>query len=147
MTIEEYNNRINSIKELFATEGEDEGHQAIIKLVADLTKEKEYQKIVQMFQSDLAEYQKYLWIFEVAYAFYEKNQINKSEQIYEYVLSHDPNNWSVLNNLYLIKKSKGLFDNALKLIQKAHKINPDDTIISKNYRDFVLVMEERAKKR
>ncbi len=99
------------------------------ELVRKLYEEKKYSKIAELVRKwdiDINDCS----TFELAFSLSEQGMYNESQQIYEFLYSKEPNNTSVLNNLYLIYKRKWEFSKGFTLIEKAYTLTKgnDDTI-------------------
>lgn len=143
MTKKEYLNRKKEIKQLFESEEPQEAFSLVYELLGELHSEKEFDKIVDLFNSKFIEPKTNLYLFEVAYALVEQGFEAKAEPVYEHIVKKQPNNSSALNNLSNIKKNKGHIDKAFDLIQRAYEIEPDDEIISNNYNSLSSSIREK----
>lgn len=114
-----------------------------ISLIKDLWKEKDYSHIVQIYDLPILQPKEQLYSFEIAYSLAEMERQLDAERIYEKLLSEEPNNSSVLNNLYVIKNQKGQLEEAWNLIQHAKEISPNDEIVDRNYNNMKTLFEER----
>ncbi len=144
MKVKEFKDRKRDIKNHFLNNETDEGFSAAEVLIEKLFPDREYHKIIEVFDCDFIPYKQPLWIFEVAYAFVEMRQPDQAEPIYEYIVSEEPENTSALNNLSNIKKSKGQFEQAFDLIQRAYDLDQNDEIISRNYKNLLSTVQEKA---
>ena len=136
MTNKEFQNRKKEIRILIEQSAQEEAMELAHELVNELHAQKEYEKIVELYRSKLIESKSYLYSFEVAYALVDQNRENEAEPIYEYIVAVNPKNSAALNNLSNIKKRKGKIEEAFDLIQRAYEIEPDDDIISDNYKSL-----------
>lgn len=143
MKDKEFKERKKEIKTLFANGQTDDGFNTAVKLIEALFLDKEYHKIIEVFDSDFIRPKQPLYIFEVAYAFVELKHSDRAEPIYEFIVLKEPKNTSALTNLSNIKKSKGLLDQAFDLIQRAYDLAPDDQIIAGNYKNLLSIVQER----
>jgi len=105
--------------------------------------QKYYSDIVEIYNYSFIKDKIDLYIFEVAYSLAQNNKVREAEIIYQHLLFKEPKNSSVLNNLYVIKKNNGDLETAYDLISKAYKINKNDEIISRNYKDMSEIIEEQ----
>jgi tetratricopeptide (TPR) repeat protein len=71
--------------------------------------------------------------FEIAYALKEQGFVDESKKTYEELVDQEPDNSSALNNLSIILQEKKDITRSFELIQRAHDLNPDDEIISRNF--------------
>jgi tetratricopeptide (TPR) repeat protein len=143
MKDKEFKDRKKEVKALFTKGQTDDGFNAAVKLIEDLFSNKEYHKIVEVFDSNFIQTKRPLYVFEVAYAFVELRQPDRAEPIYELIVSENPKNTAALNNLSNIKKSRGLLDQAFDLIQRAYNLAPDDEIIAGNYKNLLAIVQEK----
>ena len=145
MKNKEIKEKMKVLKKLYNEEKFDDAHSQSESFVLDLFKEKKY--------SDIVEADKKLEsvpiIFEVAYAYNEIGDLNKAEEIYEYILSSpgEENNAAILNNLSNIKKENKDINKAYELIRKAFKIDCKDEIIKRNYENISRIIQEKDEKK
>jgi Tfp pilus assembly protein PilF len=142
MTLKDFNNRKKAIKAHVDAGYLEEAIESCIELVEELFKEKEYSKIVEVYQSNLIS-KEHLFVFEVAYSLVDKGYKNDAEEVYESLLKDDPQNSSILNNLSNLKKEKGQIEKAFDLIQRANAIAPKDEIVSRNYNNLLSIVQEK----
>lgn len=143
MTQKEFNNRKKVIQNLIEQAEHEEAMELAHELVNELHSQKEYAKVVELYRSKFIEPKSYLYSFEVAFALVEQNRESEAEPIYEYIVTVDPENSSALNNLSNIKKGKGQTEEAFDLIQRANEIEPNDEIISRNYKNLSALIREK----
>lgn len=143
MILKEFNKRKKAIKAQIGAGDLEEATESCIELIEELFQEKEYSKVVDVFQSSLITPQDNIFVFEVAYSLVEKGHKNDAEKIYEYLLKTDPENSSVLNNLSNLKQEKGHIEKAFDLIQRAYEIAPEDEIISRNHNNLLSIVQEK----
>jgi hypothetical protein len=143
MILKEFNKRKKEIKAQVAAGDSEEATESCIELIEELFQEKEYTKVVDVFQSNLITPKEHIFVFEVAYSLVEKGYKNDAEKIYEYLLKTDLEDSSVLNNLSNLKKEKGLIEQAFDLIQRAYEIAPKDEIISRNHNNLLSIVQEK----
>lgn len=142
MDYKEFQKRKKEIERSYKDDELDHDAELCNLLIAELWKEKDYAHIVEVFDISPS-LQEDMQIFEVAYALAEKGHASESEKVYEELLNNDPDNSSVLNNLHIIKKNKEQFEEAWRLIQRAKEISPKDEIISRNFNNMKIQLEER----
>lgn len=142
MDYKEFQKRKKEIERSYKDDELDHAAELCNLLIAELWKEKDYAHIVEVFDISPS-LKEDMQIFEVAYALAEKGRASESEKVYEELLNNDPDNSSVLNNLHIIKKNKEQFEDAWRLIQQAKEISPKDEIISRNFNNMKIHLEER----
>jgi len=142
MIAKDFKKRKKEISALVEGDYSEEGIDLCIELVKELFQEKEYSKIVDVYQSNLLP-NEHLVLFELAYSLVATGYKNEAEKFYEALLKKDPKNSSALNNLSNLKKEKGHIENAFDLIQMAYSIAPKDQIISSNYNNLLSIVQER----
>lgn len=143
MTNKEFQNRKKEIRTLIDQSEQEEAMELAHELVNELHSQKEYDKVVELYRSKFIEPKSYLYSFEVAYALANQNRESEAEPIYEYIVTVEPKNSAVLNNLSNIKKGKGQIGEAFDLIQRAYEVEPDDEIISNNYNNLSSLIREK----
>lgn len=143
MNKSEFQKRKKSIQTLFEAGDVDSAENEALELVDDLHNEKKYSSIVELYHSKFVQPKVLLWVFEVAYALVEQRERSEAEKIYEHIIGEEPRNSAVLNNLSNIKKEKGEIEEAFDLIQRAHDIEPEDEIISRNYEALLSIVREK----
>ena len=139
----EFQNRKKVIRALFKEGDIDAAEAKALELVYELHNEKKYSLIAVLYHSPFVQPKELLWVFEVAYALVEQRDESDAERIYEHIVEEEPENAAALNNLSNIKKGKGEIDEAFNLIQRAHDIEPEDEIISRNYETLVSIVREK----
>ncbi len=141
MNKKELKEKIKYLKSLEEQEEWDKATEEAGVLVKKLFTEKKFNEIVELDKS----LECVPITFELAYAYVEIGNLNKGEEIYEFLLSipGEENNPAILNNLSNIKKSKGEIDEAFRLIKKAYDIDSNDEIIKRNYESLVKIIQER----
>lgn len=139
----EFQNRKKVIRALFKEGDIDAAEAKALELVYELHNEKKYSLIAVLYHSPFVQPKELLWVFEVAYALVEQRDASDAERIYEHIVEEEPENAAALNNLSNIKKGKGEIDEAFNLIQRAHDIEPEDEIISRNYETLVSIVREK----
>ena len=143
MNKSEFQKRKKAIRALFKEGGIDAAEAEALDLVDDLHTAKKYSLIAELYHSPFVQPKELLWVFEVAYALVEQRDQSEAEKIYEYIIEQEPKNSAALNNLSNIKKEKGEIDEAFNLIQRAHDIEPEDEIISRNYEALLSIVREK----
>lgn len=144
MTRKQIKEIVSKVKQL-EKEGQFEEANSLVKsLIQDLFRDKDYQEIVSVLNSDLCKEKELFYNFEVAYALNEVGNVDQAEVVYETILVWDENNPAVLNNLSNIKKAKGKIKEAFDLIQKAKNLEPNDDIINRNYENLLNIINEQA---
>jgi len=143
MNKSEFQKRKKTIRALFK-EGEiGAAETEALDLVYELHTAKKYSLIAELYHSPFVQPKELLWVFEVAYALVEQRDQSDAEKIYEHIVEEEPKNSAALNNLSNIKKGKGEIDEAFDLIQRAHDIEPEDEIISRNYEALLSIVREK----
>lgn len=132
MNKKEYKEIVDRFSFLLAQGEADAASFEVNELIQKLFRNKEY-RIISDLYSVFALKIDDLESFEVAFSLTECGLNSKSETIYESLLSYEPNNPAILNNLSNLKKQKGDISTAFKLIAKAFEISPDDTVIKNNF--------------
>ncbi len=100
-------------------------------------------KLFDLFCSKFIQPKSDLYIFEVAYALVNQKREGDAEPIYDYIVSIESENTSALNNLSNIKKNKGNIEEAFDLIKRAYDIEPNDEIISRNFKNLSSLFREK----
>lgn len=80
-----------------------------------------------------------------AYCYVQLNKIDKGMRYYEKVLKHEPDHYDSLCNLAAIYQNQGRSAEALKLLERAHSIYPNDPILLNNLA-YTMVHLGRARK-
>lgn len=133
MLKKEYNEEVKNIRSLISQNQFDDAHYLFRALTEFLFKEKKYEWIVDLYKPRNYEDWSEIITFELAYCLHDKKSYDESERIYRELLSRNPNNTSILNNLHNILYQKHKIDEAWQLIQKAYELDPHDEIVSRNY--------------
>lgn len=81
--------------------------------------------------------------FECAYA-YDENNSERAQSIYQKLINKEPNNVAALNNLGVIYKRKGSFEDAYNLFKKAHDISPKKELYINNLHQVEEKISEQA---
>lgn len=76
-------------------------------------------------------------LFEIAYSLGEVDAIDEAEQTYQQYVKTRGESSAVLNNLAIIAEKKGDLEKAGKLLEKAKKLDPDDSVVLRNFRRIV----------
>lgn len=112
-------------------------------LIKKLFKSKQFDQIAELFKK---------WVvttdwctsFEAAYALENQWMDEESEIIYDFLLYHEKNNTSILNNLSNLKKKKWEIKEAFDMIEKAYKLTSwEDEIIKNNYESLLKIINEK----
>jgi tetratricopeptide (TPR) repeat protein len=143
MTKKEFDERKSEIKGLHHAGDIELAIEEVDELISELHEAKNYAFVTELYRTDFLSLRSNMNSFEVAYALNNQGFNNDAERIYEIILSDEPKNSSVLNNLSNIKKEKGNIDAAFDLIQRAYKIDQKDEIISRNYESLLAKINER----
>lgn len=143
MTNKDFKDRQAKIKELIVQNQLEAAYQYAFQVMTELFQEKDYSKIVNLYTSNLLQKKEVFYIFEVAYSLCEENYTDEAEKIYEFLLAAQPQNSAILNNLSNIKSNKNKIDEAFDLIQKAHELEQEDEIITRNYQNLLGKIHER----
>ena len=138
----EFEDNKKFIKRLIA-EGDQYAFGVATSIIEGLFKEKEYQKICEIYEAPFLVPKEQFWSFEVAYSLANNNEQNQAEKIYRFLLSKNPDTPAVLNNLGVILQRKDLIEEAYELFQKAHKLVPDDELYSNNCKSLAPIIEEK----
>lgn len=142
MTDKDLSEHRKQVKELCDAGNIKGAHSHAKKLIAALWKEKDFKHIAEVYHWTFLNKANFR-TFETAYSLADSNYVDEAENIYGELLTSNPRESSVLNNLHIIKKQKGKIDEAWNLISKAYEFNPNDEIIKRNYTNLSEVMEER----
>ena len=103
MKDKEFKERKKEVNIFFKSSQNDDGFHAARKLIRDLFQDKEYGKIIEVFDASFIPSNKLpLFIFEVAYSLGDLGYSDRAKEVYEFIIGQDPDNSSVLNNLYVI---------------------------------------------
>lgn len=145
MTQKEINETTKEIIALIKENSETDASVIFDELCNNLHNEKKYEDIIKSYNkvSKIISDKTLLYNFELAFSCVELKDENSAEKIYEYILTNDPNNSAVLNNLSNIKKKKRRFKKAFDLISKAFQIEPNDEIITNNYDTLNQILSEQ----
>jgi tetratricopeptide (TPR) repeat protein len=143
MDLKIFNARRKEIENVWREGREQDALELVRLVIDDLWEEKDYTHIVEVYDIANLEPRENLYSFELAYALVEKQRPHDAERIYETILTNEPKNSSVLNNLHIIKKNKDQLEDAWKLIQRAKQISPKDEIIDRNFSSMKVLVEER----
>ncbi len=143
MTGKEFKEVKTKIQELRSCSNFEQAQPLTIVLIKKLFEDYKFGKIVELFYSDLCTPKECFYIFEVAYALSETNYLKESETIYEYLLTYDAANTTILNNLSHIKQSKNQVREAFELIRRAYELLPHDEVIANNYYQLLAIIQER----
>ena len=143
MNKSEFQKRKKAIRALFKEGDIDVAKAEALDLVYKLHTEKKYSLIAELYHSAFVQPKELLRVFEVAYALDEQRDQTEAEKIYGHIVGEEPENSAALNNLSNIKKGKGEIDEAFDLIQRAHDIEPEDEIISRNYEALLSIVREK----
>lgn len=101
--------------------------------ISVLFKAKNYKTIAEIFLGNIESIQSWGNSFEIAYSLSEVSEFDRARAMYEKLLDKDPQNRSILNNLYVLESKRNNWKQAWKYIQRAYELSPDDEIVSKNY--------------
>ena len=143
MTGKEFKEEQAKIRELRLYSNFKQARDLTLLLIKSLFQEHKFSKIVELFYSDICTPPEMFYLFEVAYALNELDYIDESETVYEYLLLHESNNLTVLNNLSHIKRSKNQLQEAFELIQRAYELGPQDETIASNYHQLLTILQEK----
>lgn len=144
MTRKEFKQFVNKVDDILY-EDYNQALEELFEIIDRFFKNQEYKAIADLY-SIFSLKLNGLESFEIAYSLVEAGQKSKGEKIYEALLKYEPNSSTLLNNLSNLKKLKGEFSVAYKLIEKAYEIDPEDSIISRNYNEIKdLILEEKSK--
>ncbi|PKL86209.1 MAG: hypothetical protein CVV22_03355 [Ignavibacteriae bacterium HGW-Ignavibacteriae-1] len=148
MKQKEINDQIKEILKLLQKNNEFEAQILFDVLASSLSKEKQYEAIIKTFNhlSKNISDKTLLFNFELAFAYVEMKNENSAESIYEFLLTKEPDNPSILNNLSNIKSKKRKFKEAFELISRAFQIDAVDEIIKNNYDSLNLLLSEQREK-
>lgn len=142
----EFAQRKREIQEAFQEGEVEQAFERVFKLIAELFEEQDYRHVVDIYKKwTFLRPREKLYLFEVAYSLADQGDKNEAEKVYEWLLSENPSSPAVLNNLSLIKKEKGLLNEAWQLISKAYELAPEDEIISRNYQSTLDLIEEQQR--
>lgn len=111
MTQKELNEKVKEIIKLIQDDNEFDDLILFDELASSLHGQKQYGEIINAFNkvSKIISDKTLLFTFELAYSYVELNDENSAEKVYEFILSNEPKNSAVLNNLSNIKKRKRKF--------------------------------------
>ncbi len=112
-------------------------------LVEQLFGEEEYQKIVEIYESDFIKDKEKLWTFETAYSLENQGKSEPAERIYRYILSEETGNVAALNNLSNILETKKDFDEAFTFIKRAYKLDHEDEAVRNNFERLQKIIQEK----
>jgi Tfp pilus assembly protein PilF len=148
MTQKELNEKLKEIIKLIQEDNEIDASILFGELATLLNSQKKYEDIIKVFTkvSKIISDKTLLFTFEVAYSYVELNDENSAEKVYEYILTIEPKNSAVLNNLSNIKKRKRKFKEAFDLISRAFQIEPFDEIITNNYDSLNQIVTEQRER-
>ncbi|GAK49330.1 TPR domain protein [Candidatus Moduliflexus flocculans] len=142
MTGKEFKVEKSKIEELRSFSHFDQARTLTIILIEKLFQERKFERIVELFHSDVCAPPETFYIFEVAYSLNELGFLDESERVYEHLLTYESDNSVILNNLSYIKRAKNQYQEAFELIRRAYDIVPNDEIISQNYRQISAIVQE-----
>ena len=148
MTQIELNEKVKEIIKLIQENNEFDASILFDELASLLHSQKQYDDILKTFNkaSKIISDKALLFTFELAYSYVELNDENSAEKVYEFILSNEPKNSAVLNNLSNIKKRKRKFKEAFDLISRAIQIEPSDEIITNNYDNLNQIVSEQRER-
>jgi Tfp pilus assembly protein PilF len=148
MTHKELNEKEKEIIKLIQDDNEDDASILFAELANLLYSQKQYDDIIKVFNkaSKITSDKTLMFTFELAYSYVELKDENSAEKVYEYILSNEPKNSAILNNLSNIKKRKRKFKEAFDLISRAIQIEPDDEIITNNYDNLNQIVSEQRER-
>lgn len=148
MTQKELNEKVKEIIILIQEDNEYEASILFDELASSLHSQKQYGDIIKAFNktAKIISDKTLLFTFELAYSYAELNDENSAEKVYEFILSNEPKNSAVLNNLSNIKKRKRKFKEAFDLISRAIQVEPDDEIITNNYDNLNQIVSEQRER-
>lgn len=148
MTQKELNEKVKEIIKLIQEDNEFDASILFDNLASSLHSQKQYGDIINAFKkiSKIISDKTLLFTFELAYSYLELNDENSAEKVYEFILSNEPKNSAVLNNLSNIKKRKRKFKEAFDLISRAIQIEPNDEIITNNYDNLNQIVSEQRER-
>lgn len=148
MTQKELNEKVKEIIILIQEDNEYEASILYDELASSLHSQKQYGDIIKAFNktAKIISDKTLLFTFELAYSYAELNDENSAEKVYEFILSNEPKNSAVLNNLSNIKKRKRKFKEAFDLISRAIQVEPDDEIITNNYDNLNQIVSEQRER-
>ncbi|OPA74070.1 hypothetical protein BVG16_25300 [Paenibacillus selenitireducens] len=114
-------------------------------LIEKLYSLKRYNEILGIFKSFNTNLMKGDFLFEVAYSFSEKGDLNSAKEIYElYQKKHGDTNAS-LNNLGVIYRKQNDLHKAQEMFKKAVELKPDDKTALNNYENVTKLVVEQEK--
>lgn len=148
MTQKELNEKVKEIIKLIQDDNEFDASIIFNELASSLHGQKQYGDIINAFNkvSKIISDKTLLFTFELAYSYVELKDENSAEKVYEFILSNEPKNSAVLNNLSNIKKRKRKFKEAFDLISRAIQIEPNDEIITNNYDNLNQIVSEQKER-
>lgn len=142
MTGKEFKVEKSKIEELRSFSHFDQARTLTVILIEKLFQERKFERVVELFHSDLCAPTDMFYTFEVAYSLNESGFLDESERVYEHLLTLEADNSVILNNLSYIKRAKHQYQEAFELIRRAYDIVPNDEVISQNYRQISAIVQE-----
>ena len=142
MTGKEFKVEKSKIEELRSFSHFDQARTLTVILIEKLFQERKFERIVELFHSDVCAPTEMFYTFEVAYSLNELGFLDESERVYEHLLAQESDNSVILNNLSYIKRAKNQYQEAFELIRRAYDIVPNDEVISQNYRQISAIVQE-----
>ncbi|MDY0095740.1 MAG: hypothetical protein RBT80_23845 [Candidatus Vecturithrix sp.] len=143
MTGKEFKEERSKIRELRCQSHYNQARALTFALIDRLFIEQKFDRIVELYHSEICEPRESFYAFEIAYALSETDHLDEAETIYEYLLKYEANNTAILNNLSHLKHARKQLPEAFELIRRAYELIPHDQIIASNYHHLLALTQEQ----